>query len=495
VDSSDVSHADDAACTDAANADRFVDRFGADFRFVVEWDSWIAWNGKRWIDKGAKGRLYHAVMVAARAAYREVKAEVADLEEALRKALLLSDPDEKARIEARLKWQKALLKHHEQSQNSGSIAACMTALSSRLTISIVDLDHDPWMINVGNGTIDLRTAELLPHTREHYITQQTHIPWVDGASCPTWDAFLRTAMGGDMQLVLYLARAIGYSLTGHTTEQCLFFLYGRGSNGKSTFLGLVKEMLGDYACSAPRDLLMTQKMPKHETEMARLLGKRIATGAEVGDGQRFDEPKVKDLTGSDVIAARRMQENFWDLTPTHKLWLAGNYRPTIIGADIGIWRRIRLIPWLVTITESMKDRELANKLRRELPGIMRWAVHGCLEWQRIGLGEPPSVVEATETYRVESDVLGSYFADACVFERDATISRAALRESYERWCKEAGHEPVGARRLAERLREHSVIDNDVRDGNRVRNGWRGVRLLTEAELYARSLPSSDASLS
>jgi putative DNA primase/helicase len=483
-------------CTDSANADAFVLAHGHGFRYVAEWGSWIAWNGQRWVSRGAGGRVVNAAMLTARAEYVAVKAVMARLEEDKRVALIEGNKkDLVEELDARIKWMKKLLLWHEQSQNASRLNACVQLAATRQTIFLEELDASPWLLNVRNGTIDLRSAELRPHDRDDFITQLIEIDWDDAATCPTWDAFLARAMGGDTQLVLYLARTVGYSLTGLTSEQCLFFCYGLGSNGKSTFLGIVKEMLGAYACSAPRDLLMVQKSPKHETEFARLLGKRLATGAEVGDGQRFDEAKVKDLTGSDVVPARRMNEDFWDLKPSHKLWLAGNYRPTIVGSDLGIWRRIRLIPWLVTIGEGDKDRDLPAKLRLELPGLLRWAVNGCLEWQRIGLAEPISVLEATEAYRLESDVLGSFIGAHLGFDRESTVSKSTLRERYERWCRDAGHEPVGGRRMAARLRELGAVETHIRESGLVRHGWRGVRVLSEAEQFSRAEPASGQPLS
>jgi putative DNA primase/helicase len=476
-------------CTDSANVDAFVGRHGTGFRFVVEWNKWLAWNGQRWVLRGADGRIVHAAMLSAREDYAAAKAQITILEEVLRVATLKADVDAKEKAESSLKWQKRLLAWHEQSQNSSRLNACVQLLATRLTLTLDELDACPWLLCVQNGTVDLRTAELLPHTREHYLTQRTDVEWSDDARCPTWDAFLMRAMGGDRALVLYLQRLVGYSCTALTTEQLLVFLYGTGSNGKSTFMNVLKDVLGQYACAAPRDLLMVQKTPKHETEFARLLGKRVATGAEVGDGQRFDEAKIKDLTGSDVIPARRMNEDFWDLRPTHKLWLAGNYKPTILGADHGIWRRIRLIPWAVLVDEQTKDRDLPAKLKTELPGILRWAVAGCLEWQRIGLREPESVVRATETYRRESDVLGAFLAECCALDPAGEVSRLTLRERYERWCSEAGYEPVGARRLAGRLRESAVVEIEMRENGAHRRGWRGLRLLTPTELYLRAEPT------
>ena len=482
-------------CTDSANADAFLLRHGEGYRYVVEWGRWLAWNGQKWRDTGAQGRVIHAAMLSARTDYAIVKVVIGELRERLRKLLLEQKADLAKDVEEQIKIKTVLLKWHEQSQNASRLNACAALLATRLTITVAELDAHPWLLNVANGTVDLRTGERRDHRRDDYLTQMTPIEWDEHATCPTWRAFLNQAMGGDTLLVLYLQRLVGYSITGLTTEQVLLFLYGSGSNGKSTFLTAVKEMMGEYACAAPRDLLMVQKAPKHETEIARLHGKRLATGAEVGDGQRFDEAKVKDLTGSDVMSARRMNEDFWDYVPTHKLWLAGNYKPTIIGADLGIWRRVRLVPWTVTIADGDMDKDLPAKLAAELPGILRWAVEGCTEWRRCGLEEPPAVLAATEEYRSESDVLGAFLREICVIDATATVSRSTLRERYERWSKDAGHEPVGGRRLAARLREHRVTECDVRESGIHRRGWRGVRPATEQELFARSEPASNTRLS
>lgn len=480
-------------CTDAANADAFVRRQGSGYRYVVEWDSWLAWNDKRWCRTGSSVLVFRAAVLVARECYVETKAVIDGMEEDLRVARLAGDKDQEEKLDGLIKWQTYLLKWHEQSQNASKVSACIQVLRTLLPVTLAELDACPWLFNVDNGTVDLRTAELLDHTREHLITQISGIDWDSNAQCPVWDAFLSAAMGGDTHLVLYLQRLIGYALTAETREHILLFLWGGGRNGKSTFLRTVQAIFGEYGCSAPRDLLFQPKNggAPHPTELARLYGKRLAVGAELGEHHRFDEAKVKDLTGGDVIACRRMNEDWWEYRPTHTIFLAGNHKPHLSGDDTGIWRRMRLIPWTVTVAESDVDTELPERLRRELPGILRWAVHGCLEWLRIGLAEPPAILEATAEYRLESDVLGMFLREHCYFEREATIQRKDIRERYERWSKENGHEPVGGRRLATRLKEHGVTDCDVRRGSVVSRGWRGVRLLREEEKYASSSPSSD----
>jgi putative DNA primase/helicase len=484
-------------CTDAANADAFVARHGRGFRYVVQWDAWLAWNGKCWSRTGSAVRVMRAAVLCARESYMETKGAIGALEEELRVARLKAEKEAVERLESLIKWHAYQLKWHEQSQNASRLNACVQVLRTLLQLTLDELDACPWYFNCGNGTVDLRTAERVDHTREHFITQIAGLDWDERAECPTWDNFLAKAMGGDLALVLYLQRLIGYALTAETREHVLLFFWGGGRNGKSTFLRTIQALFGEYGCAAPRDLLFQPRggSTPHPSELARLYGKRLAVGAELGEHHRFDEAKVKDLTGGDTIACRRMNEDWWEYRPTHTLFLAGNHKPSVSGDDLGIWRRIRLIPWTVTVPEADVDSELPAKLARELPGILRWAVHGCLEWQRIGLSEPPSVVEATAAYRLESDVVGEFLRKHCAFDRGQTCLRRDLRERYERWCAESGHEPVGARKFAARLRERSVVDCTVRKGMGRGDGWRNIRLLRDDDLWAGDEPDTAEPLS
>lgn len=477
--------------TDSANADAIVREHGRGFLYVAEWDSWIAWDGKRWDRTGAKGRVMHVAMLTARLEHYRTKDRLAALVELARLAGLKGQKDED--LEHRIKQETRLLKWHEQSQNVSRIEAATKLLESRLVISLKDLDRDPWLLNVRNGTIDLRTAELGPHDPRHLITQIADVEWDDAAPCPTWTEFVNQAMGGQLELVLYLQRLVGYALTGLITEHMLAFFHGAGRNGKSTFVQTVRAMMGEYACAAPRDLLFEDKPggTRHPVELARLYGKRMAVCAEIGEHVTLDEAKVKDLTGGDSVAVRRMREDFWDLEPTHKLFVSGNHKPTVRGDDLGIWRRIRLIPWEVTVAEDQVDKALPDKLRRELPGILRWSVIGCIDWQEHGMGEPMAVTQATKDYRQESDVLGEFLAARAIFEENARTSRQMLREAYERWCEEAGVKPLSPRKAAQRLKERGVSGTTVREGGRVRDGWAGVRLKTELELQFEAEPGSN----
>jgi putative DNA primase/helicase len=477
-------------CTDAGNADAFVARHGAGYRYVLGWDRWIAWNGQRWDLSGAAGRVVQAALLSAREDYALTRGVIAGLEEEHRQALLRADKEALEKIGERLKYQRMLVKWHEQSQNVARLHSVRTLLESSLTIAHTDLDTHPWLMNAANGTIDLRTGTLRAPDPSDYLTQISPVEFDPEATCPTWDAFLASSLSSAL-MVLYLQRLIGYSITGLTSEHCLLFFHGEGNNGKTTFFTALLETLGDdYGCAAPPDLLF---MPRgagspHPTEIASLYGKRLASCAEIGEGQILDEPKVKRLTGGDPVRCRRMLEDWWTFTPTHTIFMAGQHKPKISGADLGIWRRVKLIPWDVIVVAV--DKLLPEKLRAERPGLLAWCVRGCLEWQQHGFAEPDVVLQATAAYRAESDVVGQFLGAVTARDEHGRVTVRGLRERYESWCKDGGYEPFGGRRFNERVRAWGGRELMVREGDRIAKGWAGLRLRTTLEL-AEVEPGSD----
>lgn len=466
---------DDAPLTtDTANAEAVVREHGKGYLFVLKWGTWLAWDGRRWSLDGAKGKLHGSIVNTMRLEWSRARGRLRAAEERIQKAALTMQKDDGAELAA--KRERGLVKWYEQSQNQAKIEACTKRLESMLPISHEALDRAPWLLNVANGTIDLRSAELRDHDRTDLLTQLADVTYDDEARCPTWEAFVRGAMGSDLHLALYLQRWAGYMATGHVTEHALLFHHGVGKNGKSTFVTTIAKVLGEYACSAPRELLFVTKTERHPTELARLHGKRLVSCAEVPETAQFDEAKVKDLTGGDTVSARRMNEDFWDLIPTHKFVISGNHKPTIRGSDDGIWRRLRLVPWSVKVAEADVDKDLPAKLYAEREGILRWIVQGCLEWQRVGLADPEIVRGATSEYREESDAVGRYLAERVVFGTEEIVPRAVIRKAYETWCEEQGYQPLGARRFAARLRELGVTDANKKIGMTVVNAWRGCRL-------------------
>lgn len=460
--------------TDSANADIFEKRYATSARFVTQWDRWIAWDTNRWMIDGAEDKALAWAFYSARTSYTETWGRIEFFRNAL-KAMLAQRGgkcDETDKLQDRIEHLTKIAGWYLQSQNASRARSCLTASRPKLHTPMARLDANPWLFNVANGTIDLQTGDLKPHDRDDFITQLSPVEWDDSAKCPTWDRFIAETMQGDTELVMYLQRVVGYCMTALTTEHALFFLHGDGGNGKSTFTRIIHAMMGEYATAAPRGLLFEQRTGQaHPTELALLYGRRFVSCAEIGEQTAFDEAKVKDLTGGDVVAVRRMNEDFWNLVPTHKLLISGNHKPIVRGDDAGIWRRIRLIPWL--FATKTPDHDLPRKLLGELPGILRWAVNGAAEWARIGLAEPSAVREATKDYRAESNIVGE-FLKTCILHAEARCTAAELRTHYERWCKENGHVPLGGRMLGQRLRREGLEPKQMKVGRKVVHGWFGL---------------------
>jgi len=286
-------------------------------------------------------------------------------------------------------------------------------------------------------------------------------------------------MDGKAGLTYFLQKAIGYALTGDVSEQVIFFLYGStGKNGKSTFLNTIKDLLGDYAQNMQPDTLMVKQANRINNDVARLHGARYVAAVEGDEGQRLSEALVKQMTGGDTITARFLHQEHFDFVPTHKIFFATNHRPVIRGTDDAIWRRIRLVPFCITIPEDERDNRLLEKLRAELPGILMWAVEGCLLWQKEGLGVPPEVVEATNAYRSEMDLLAKFISDCCVQHINAKVPSSSLYDTYQGWCDENGERPLTKRLFGMRLDERG-FQSGKSGGTRL---WRGIGLVANDSL-------------
>jgi P4 family phage/plasmid primase-like protien len=417
-------------CTDTGNAERLAAHRGSELRFCATWGKWLVWDGARW-----KLDVLNRVHEHGKDVIRMIPQEAEGVSDATVRNTIF----EHAHRSEAMRGRHAIVKLAES--------------ISSLAVAHEDLDKDPWSLNCLNGTIDLRTGNLRPHARNDLISRLVPVAYEPTASCPRWLAFVHRILGGRAELVAFLQRAIGYTLTGHVTEQVLFFLHGGGSNGKSTMLRVLLDLLGDYGTQAAPDLLLAKHGESHPTEVADVFNKRLVVCQEVDAGRAFAEATVKQLTGGDIIKARRMREDFWQFVPTHKLFIAANHKPAVKGSDHAIWRRIRLIPFTVTIKDGEKDPELPQKLAEELPGILAWAIEGCVAWQREGLRPPAEVLGATDEYREEQDLFGAFIDDVCAVGEGLRASAKEIYTAYERWCIRNGERPMSARLVGLRLGE------------------------------------------
>lgn len=444
--------------TDYGNAERLVTLHGSDIRYCHLWNKFLVWDGTRWrLDDTAE--VIRRAKLTIRGLYGE--------------AQQIADEHERA----------ALAKHAIRSEATAKIEAMIRSATSENGIPILpdELDVDPWVLNVHNGTLDLRTGELRPHRREDRITKLAPTTYDAAASCPTWDTYLRRVFGENAALIAFMRRLTGYSLTGQTVERILATLHGGGANGKTTYLEVIGSLLGDYAMRAPATTLLAKRDTGIPNDIARLKGARFVWTSETEEGRRLAEALLKEVTGGDTLTARFMRGEWFDFRPEFKVWLATNHKPVIKGTDSAVWDRIRLVPFNVRIPEGERDKHLAAKLRAELPGILAWAVRGCLEWQRDGLGTPEEVRQATDSYRTEMDILGQFLAECCIRLPHVAVTVSSLYDAYVKWCKDTGEQhPMRKNELTLRIQERNLAGVEQRRNHSGRY-WQGIGLVDQAQ--------------
>lgn len=400
---------------DMGNAERFVDLFGENVRYCYTEKKWYFYNSMRWsVDN---------LGVILRMADKCVEAMKAE-------AKLYLQADEESGGD----MAKAFEKHMKSSRSNKSKKAMLNEIEHHLPILPIQMDRYKMALNTPSGIINLKNGDVKAHNPEYYFTKITSVDCADAADCPRWLAFLDDIFAGDKDLIRYIQKAVGYSLTGSTAEQCAFFLYGTGRNGKSTFIDVIRDVFGDYAANIQPETIMVKSSQSNaiNSDIARLKGARLVTSVEPNEGVRLNEGLLKQLTGDDTVTARKLYSEEFEFKPEFKLWMATNHKPIIRGTDTGIWRRIHMIPFNVQIPEDKVDKNLTHKLKAEMTGIFKWCIDGCLMWQREGLQMPAAVLKSVREYRREMDVISAFIEDKCTLE--GTVQASTLYAAYVSWA-------------------------------------------------------------
>jgi len=464
--------------TDVGNAERLVDRFGATVRWcgVMQGDGYLVWDGRRWSPDSMRWVDQLTRLVA------EDVARDAERHQLIYRTYQIEcgskpTPEQSAKLGELRSLASQWQRWASSSEMSSRLEAMATVARSQVAVHHDDLDADQWAINTPGGIVDLRTGETRRHDPDALHTRLAGAGGEEAAGCATWLAFLRRIMGGDEEMVSFLQRVVGYCLTGSTREQALFILYGNGSNGKSTFLDTLRAVLGDYATHARAESFVRDRKGGIPNDIAALRGARLVTASEPEQGEALDEGLVKEMTGDAALTARFMRGEFFTFQPTFKILLATNHRPIIRGTDHGIWRRIRLVPFVEKIEDHEKDPDLLVKLRAEADGIFRWALEGCAEWQRLGgLRPPAAVVAATEDYREDMDILAEFIAERCLVGSTYVVANSALWSEFREWGEAQGERPRSQRWLSRALQDRGYSQDPSRSHGR---RWKGIGLRSE----------------
>jgi putative DNA primase/helicase len=421
--------------TDMGNAERLVDLYGADFRYCYPFKKWFVWDGKRW-KKDDTGAMRQMCKDMVRSLYREAG----------------SMDDDKQR--------KALIDYARKCETVKRARDMLDFAQSETGIPVLpdQLDANIYLINCLNGTVDLKTGELWPHNKDDLLTKLAPAKYMPGAECSAWLAHLDKILDGDEELIRFLQKALGYSISGDTSERKIFIEHGSGANGKSITNDTVAETVGDYAMRTPTETLLIKRHEGIPNDIARLKGARFVYASEAEQGKRFAESLIKDLSGGDKLAARFLHQEYFEFHPEFKVWLGTNHKPNIRGTDKAIWDRIRLIPFTVRIPEDeqIPKQEILDTFRDEMDGIFTWLVEGCLAWQREGLGLPEKVAVATKAYQDEMDIIGGFLDDCCVMDEFKTVTVKHLFSAYEEWAEENGEKRISKKLFGMTLDERGI---------------------------------------
>jgi putative DNA primase/helicase len=409
-----ASYDSDFRMTDLGNAQRLVGLYGDNLRYIPAFKGWLVWDGQIW-RRDENGQVE-----------RYAKETIEFL---FRRAVMR--PDSPARSK--------LINFSLASHNNHKLYAMVKLAQTETEVAMMtpaDLDADGFKLAVANGVVDLRTGELGPFQRSDFITHQVPIAYDAEATCPRWLEFIRQCTGDDEELGAYLQQVCGYALTGATKEQCLFIILGPGANGKSTFLSILQRLVGPYAMTMPGSTFMRGREKAIPNDLAAMKGKRLVLTSELEEGSSFSEVLLKNMTGQDRISCRYLYGEYFEYVPQFKIVIAANHLPNIEGVEEAIWRRLRIVPFEVTVPPQQRDTLLLEKLENELSGILNWAIAGCTAWQKAGrLKIPSRVDDSVRRYRMETDKIEQWVQTRCQPALDGQALIKELFEDYVNWCK------------------------------------------------------------
>ena len=430
---------------DTGNADRFIDRYGNLYKYSYIANKFYIYDGMKWKidDKGSIRKL------------------IDEMIESIKDEKIIHG-DDVTEEEAREFFQK----YYKKTRGTQAKKNIMNELMHRRPATPDDFDRDDMLINVANGYIDLTSRELYKHDINKMFSQITNTDYTEKMQPAVWLDFLNDIFAGDQEVIRYIQKALGYSLTGSTREQIMFILFGKGRNGKSIFVEVISEILGDYSNNMQAKSLMVKKNDNVNTDIARLSKARFVTSSEPNEGFRFDEGLIKQLTGGDKVTARFLYAEEFEYTPKFKIWVSTNHKPIIRGTDDGIWRRLVLIPFDVQIPEEKVDKDLKYKLLREAPAILNWMAEGAYMWMQEGLAMPEKLKEAVQKYRNEMDTLGQFIEDCCKVDKNSSEKVSNLHQAYKTWSNDnlTSTKVLGMKSFSQKMEERFVKESR-RDAN------------------------------
>ena len=439
--------------TDLTNTLYFLRAYEDTIRYCITWDKFLVWNGTNW-EIDARGFVQERIPIFIHQMYRIMRF--------INDRILKSD------------FEKHLIK----SESFRRIQAIVGLLKMQPSIKVIEkeLDTDIYLFNVEGLTLNLKTGKAREPNIKNLITKKSRFIYEKDAECPTWNLFLMQIFNKDLQLIRFIQKAMGYALSGDVSEQCLFILWGTGANCKSTFLNVMLELFGDYALSTGIETFM-KKNSEQSNDIARLKGMRLVTTSEIEQGRQISESLIKMVTGEDALTARFLYGEYFSFKPTFKIFMATNHKPKIRGADNGIWRRIKMIPFTVTIPPEQRDKNLTEKLIAENSGILNWLLKGYAMWKKEGLEEPAAVREANEEYRMDMDSVGTFVTDC--LELDASLQwrlpTNLLYQTYIKWCSKNNERVMSQKWLGMRMSEKG-FKRVITNGQRL---WCGLAIKLE----------------